>query len=183
MELFQVDDKGHLFISPDIDDWQPINDYGINVVFDLDGGLDTSTSSMPNDILYIYFSFEDRDLPDLKKLHALADLGAYFVRHGCKVLSHCGMGHNRSALLAGLILNKLGMSGAATVAQIRQHRQGALYNKKYAAYLESLPGATRFNWKFDFGKQMLRSIYTSSSNKLVPNSLKAKGMLEKSQSV
>jgi protein-tyrosine phosphatase len=140
MELYQVDDKGQLFISPDIDDWQPLNQHAIDVVFDLDGGLDISAPSMPNQILYVYFQFEDRHLPDLKKLHELAQLGARLIQNGYKVLSHCGMGHNRSALLAGLILNHLGMAGADVVEQIRRNRQGALYNKTYAAYLQSLPG-------------------------------------------
>lgn len=174
MELFQVDQKGCLFISPDIDDWQLIYEHKINVVFDLDGGLDTSTSPMPGDLIYVYFSFEDRDLPDLQKLHALANLGAYFVQNGCKVLSHCGMGHNRSALLAGLILNKLGMAGTDIVEQIRQHRQGALYNKKYATYLQSLPGAKRFSQKLAFHKRMLQAMQMVFAERLILNTLKLK---------
>jgi hypothetical protein len=49
------------------------------------------------------------------------------------------MGHNRSALLAGLILTSLGMPGADAVALLRQKRQGALYNKTFASYLQGLP--------------------------------------------
>jgi len=48
------------------------------------------------------------------------------------------MGFNRSALVAGLILNKLGMPGPAAVARLRQRRAGALFNEQFAGYLESL---------------------------------------------
>lgn len=139
MELFQIDEKGQLFIAPDIDDWQPIAAHGINVIFDLDGDPDLGIPSIPNQILYIYFPFEDKDLPDLQNLHSLARLGASLVSSGYKVLSHCGMGHNRSALLAGLILTYLGMTGSEAVTLLRQKRRGALYNKNFASYLQGLP--------------------------------------------
>lgn len=136
MDIFQLDAAGHIFISPDIDDWNPIRDYGITAVIDLDGHTDHGVPALLNHMLYIYFPFDDvRSLPDLEKLHAIAQLGASLVRQGHKVLAHCGMGHNRCALVAGLILRYLGMSGAEVVALIRQKRQGALYNKTFAAYL------------------------------------------------
>jgi protein-tyrosine phosphatase len=139
MDIFQIDAQGQLFIAPDIDDWQPVTALGVTAVFDLDSDLDIGVPAVPNQLLYIYFPFEDRELPDLNKLHALAQLGAGLVHQGHRVLSHCGMGHNRSALLAGLILTYLGMPGADAVTLLRQKRQGALYNKTFAAYLQSLP--------------------------------------------
>ena len=54
------------------------------------------------------------------------------------MLSHCGMGFNRSALVAGLILHKRGMPGPAVVARLRERRAGALFNERFAAWLESL---------------------------------------------
>jgi protein-tyrosine phosphatase len=48
------------------------------------------------------------------------------------------MGFNRSALVAGIILHKLGMSGPDIVRRIRERRPGALFNDCFAAYLESL---------------------------------------------
>jgi len=54
------------------------------------------------------------------------------------VLSHCGMGYNRSALVAGVILHKLGMAGPDIVRRIQERRPGALYNECFAAYIESL---------------------------------------------
>jgi protein-tyrosine phosphatase len=139
MDIFQIDAQGQLFIAPDIDDWQPVTAHGITAVFDLDSDLDIGVPAVPNQLLYIYFPFEDKELPDLHRLHALARLGAGLMRQGHRVLSHCGMGHNRSALLAGLILTYLGMPGADAVTLLRQKRQGALYNKIYASYLQGLP--------------------------------------------
>ena len=103
MDIFQIDAQGQLFIAPDIDDWQPVTAQGITAVFDLDSDIDIGVPAVPDQLLYIYFPFEDRELPNLAKLHALAQLGALLVQQGHRVLSHCGMGHNRSALLAGLI--------------------------------------------------------------------------------
>jgi protein-tyrosine phosphatase len=100
-----------------------------------------------NRLLYIYFPFEDTELPDLHQLHALAQLGAQLVAQGQRVLVHCAMGHNRSALLAGVILTYLGMSGAEAVVRLRQRRQGALYNTHFATYLQTLPSAPQPLWE------------------------------------
>src|ERR1700741_48474 len=113
MELYQVDDSGALFISPAIQDWSPLEQRGIDTVIDLEGGLDYCVPTVPNRILYIYFPIFDEDLPDLSKLDAVADLGASLIRSGHRVLSHCGMGFNRSALVAGLILLRLALRGSA----------------------------------------------------------------------
>jgi protein-tyrosine phosphatase len=136
MELFQIDDQGRLFISPAIDDWKPVQDSGIHVVIDMDDDLDIGVPQVPNQMLYIYFPIEDMpELPDLEKLHSLARMSARLVGCGYKVLAHCGMGHNRSALVAGLILRYLGMSGEEVVSLIREKRHGALYNKAFAEYI------------------------------------------------
>jgi hypothetical protein len=144
MEIYQIDD-GQLFISPAIDDWRPVIDRQITVIFDLDDDLDKGVPGLSPDrrqaLLYLYFPFEDRDLPDLKRLHAMAKLGTDLIREGYRVLSHCGMGHNRSALLAGLILTYLGVDGGRAVEMIQLRRRGALYNVCYAGYLRSLSSA------------------------------------------
>lgn len=139
MEIFQVDDAGHLFISPAIDDWQILAHHGVDTVIDLDGALDDDIPTLPDHWLYIYFPIFDEDLPNLDKLHAVAKLGASVVRAGHRVLSHCGMGFNRSALVAGLILHELGMPGDEVVERLRERRPGALFNDCFAAYLGSLP--------------------------------------------
>lgn len=142
MEIFQIDGDDKLFISPDIDDWMPIFERNITAIFDLDGGIDREIPTVPNQILYIYFQFDDKlELPDLQKLHQTAKFGANLIESGYKVLSHCAMGYNRSALLAGVILTYLGMSGAEAVALLRQKRRGALYNQVFASYLQTLPSA------------------------------------------
>jgi dual specificity protein phosphatase-like protein len=138
MDLFQVDDHGRLYISPAIEEWSPVAEYGIDVVIDLEGGLDACIPTVPNQCLYIYFPIldDDEELPNLGKLGAVARLGASLIERGHRVLSHCGMGFNRSALMAGLILTELGMSGAQAVARLRERRPGALYNERFASFVE-----------------------------------------------
>ena len=55
----------------------------------------------------------------------VARLAAHLVLGGHRVLAHCCMGFNRSALVAGLILNYLGMSGPEAVTLLRERRPGA----------------------------------------------------------
>ena len=138
LELFQVDDDSRLFISPAISDWHTLAAANIDTVIDLEGGLDHCIPTEPGQCLYIYFPILDESLPPIAKLQGIAKLGAWLVRDGHVVLSHCGMGFNRSALVAGLILHELGMPGAETVARLRDRRPGALFNPTFASYLESL---------------------------------------------
>ena len=137
-KLHQVDDAGCLYISPVIHDWSIVSSYGVDTVIDLEGGLDTCIPTMPNSCLYVYFPIYDENLPDLEKLTAVAALGAHLVQNGHRVLSHCGMGFNRSALVAGRIMNKLGMPGTEVVARLRERRPGALFNEVFAEHIASL---------------------------------------------
>lgn len=138
-KLHQVDDAGCLFISPVIHDWGIVSSYGVDTVIDLEGGLDECIPTMPNSCLYIYFPIYDENLPDLEKLTAIAALGAHLVENGHRILSHCGMGFNRSALVAGRILHRLGMPGPEVVARLRDRRPGALFNEAFAGHLAALP--------------------------------------------
>jgi protein-tyrosine phosphatase len=138
VNLFQVDDSGLLFISPAIDDWQSVASHGIDVVIDLEGGLDECIPTAPASCLYVYFPIYDEELPDLARLEAVSLLGAHLVRSGHRVLSHCGMGFNRSALVASLILHKLGLDGPDIIERIRARRPGALFNEVFAGYVSSL---------------------------------------------
>ena len=139
MDLFQVDDDGRLFISPAISDWETLARFEIDTVIDLEGELDTCIPSITNHCLYIYFPIDDdnEQLPNMIKLRAIARLAATLIADGHRVLSHCGMGFNRSALMAGLILIEMGMPGAEVVARLRERRQGALFNDGFAACLEA----------------------------------------------
>ncbi len=137
MELFPIDDDHLLFISGDLDNWNSVAPHGIDVVIDLDGGLDSCIPTDTNRCLYVYFPFADDDesLPDVIRLKAVAELGATLIRAGHRVLTHCNMGFNRSGLVAGLILKSLGMPGDAALARIRERRPGALYNDRFAEFL------------------------------------------------
>ena len=139
MDLFQVDDEGRLFISPVIDDWEALTAHGIDVVIDMEGGLDACIPTKPGTCLYVYFPIFDEGLPDPARLEAVALMGAHLVRSGHRVLSHCGMGYNRSALVAGRILHHLGMPGDHVVARLRERRPGALFNDVFADHLLTLP--------------------------------------------
>jgi hypothetical protein len=137
-KLHQVDDAGKLFISPVITDWSIVTSYGVDTVIDLEGGLDECIPTVPNGCLYVYFPIYDENLPDLTKLEAIAEMGARLVSAGHAVLSHCGMGFNRSALVAGRILHRLGMPGPDVVELLRRKRPGALFNDVFAEHLHSL---------------------------------------------
>src|SRR4051812_32327783 len=140
MELFQVDDDGRLFISPVIENWEALERYEIDTVIDLEGGLDACIPTSVNRCLYIYFPINDdnEQLPNMVKLRAIARLGATLIAEGHRVLSHCGMGYNRSAFVAGLIMVEMGMPGREVVARLRERRPGALFNDGFAAFLESI---------------------------------------------
>lgn len=135
MDIILLDESGRVGLSADIDDWRPIEAMGIDVVIDLDGDLDLGVPTVPNHLLYIYFPIDDDELPDLDKLHAVAKLGATLITQGHKVLAHCAMGCNRSALIVGLILMHLGTTGEEAVALLRRKRAGALFNPIFATYL------------------------------------------------
>ncbi len=140
MDIIRLDEKGCLYLSPKIEDWESVAAHGITVVIDLEGGLDHCIPTMPNHVLYLYYPIYDEDLPDMHKLQAVARLGASMVEAGHRVLSHCGMGFNRSALVAGLILHHLGIPGPEAVTLIRERRPGALFNDVFAEYLMGLAG-------------------------------------------
>jgi protein-tyrosine phosphatase len=140
MEIIPVDADERLFISPAITDWESVAHLRIETVIDLEGGLDPGVPTAPDQVLYVYFPIDDDALPDLAKLRGIGKLGASMIRSGHRVLSHCGMGYNRSALVAGVILHELGMEGPEVVSQLRERRPGALFNELFASYLESLTG-------------------------------------------
>jgi hypothetical protein len=140
MEVFQVDDDGCLFISPALEDWSAVARYDIDTVIDLEGDLDSCIPTATNNCLYIYFPIDDDNekLPNMLKLRAIAQLAATLIAGGHRVLSHCGMGFNRSAFVAGLIMIEMGMSGPEVVARLRERRPGALFNDGFADCLNAL---------------------------------------------
>jgi protein-tyrosine phosphatase len=139
MDIVCLDDAGCLYLSPKIEDWRYVEEHEITVVIDLEGGIDHGIPTMPNHVLYIYFPIYDEELPDMAKLHGVARMAASLVAAGHRVLSHCTMGLNRSALLAGLILVYMGIEGKDAVELLRSRRRGALFNQIFADYLLGLP--------------------------------------------
>lgn len=137
LSLVQMDDDGHLFLSAAIEDWQPVLNRGVNIVVDLEGGIDHGVPELFDRFLYIYLPIHDNQLPDLDRLHAVARLAAELIKRGDRVLAHCGVGLNRSALMCALILRYLGMSSQDAVDRCRERRPGALYNTVFANYLTS----------------------------------------------
>jgi protein-tyrosine phosphatase len=139
MEIAPIDDHERLYVASDIDDWEMIRSLDIKVVIDLEGDLDHGVPNVPGTILYIYLPLHDHcELPNLVKLKAVARLAADLYRQDFKIVSHCGMGLNRSALMAGLILCELGWTGSNAVARLQKRRAGALYNEVFCDYLANL---------------------------------------------
>ena len=136
VNFYRLDEKGQLFISPAIREWAPLADLGIDTVIDMDAGLDECIPTTPEGCLYIYFPIYDEALPNLRKLEAVAELGAHLIEGGHRVLSHCGMGFNRSALVAGRILNRLGMPGTQVVERLRE-RCEAIDRAEHEARLQA----------------------------------------------
>jgi len=136
-EIVQMDDDGKLFLSAAIEDWAPILDKGIDTVIDLDGGIDHGVPERANHFLYVYLPIHDGELPDLDRLHAIAKMCAELIHRGDRVLAHCGLGLNRSALMVALILRYLGMEAQDAVDRCTERRPGALYNTVFKDYLLS----------------------------------------------
>lgn len=136
-EIVQIDDASRLFLSGMIEQWQPVHEKGITVVVDLEGDVDRDVPTAADEFLYIYLPIHDGDLPNLDRLHAISRLCADLAGREHAILIHCGLGLNRSALLAGLVLVELGMTPAQALARVRQRRPGALFNETFAGYLLS----------------------------------------------
>jgi protein-tyrosine phosphatase len=135
-----IDDGGLLWLAPACDDWAPIvAQHALSAVIDLEAGLDRGIPVNPNQLIYVYYPFHDEDVPTLHKLHAVARLGAALVAAGERVLVHCQMGLNRSALVAGLVLVYSGLSGEDAVTRLQDRRPGALYNEAFCEYLRQQP--------------------------------------------
>jgi len=139
MDIVAVNSEATLLISGAIDDWESIRNRGVTTIVDLEGGIDPGAPESPNQVLYVYFPMQDEGLPDLTKLDAIGRMVAGLIRDGQAVLVHCLLGANRSALLAGVALTYLGMTGQHAVERLRAVSPGALFNPIFADWLWSLP--------------------------------------------
>lgn len=138
MEIFRVNEEGTLYVSSDIDDWEAIHAREVTVIVDMDGEIDHHVPTRPDHFLYVYYPICDEDLPNLGKLHTIAQMVASLSRFE-RVLVHCRAGYNRSCLVAGLALTYLGRSGGEALEHLRAARPAALWNENFARYLEALP--------------------------------------------
>ena len=135
MNLTPVDDERRLYVSSSIDDWQTIASHEISVVVDLEGTVDSGIPTANGALLYLYYPFEDEDVPDPELVGSLAGFLAQLYREGHRVLVHCSMGLNRSPLIAGAVLHRLGWKAPAVVERLRERRPGALFNETYCDFL------------------------------------------------
>ena|SRR5258706_2233389 len=138
MDLTPVDDEGRLFVSSAIDDWGLIERQGISVVVDLEGVVDAGIPTANGALLYLYYPFQDEDVPDPALVASLSGFLAELYRDGHRLLVHCSLGLNRSPLVAGAVMHRLGWTGSAVVERLRERRPGALFNETYCDYLLGL---------------------------------------------
>ena len=138
MELTPIDDEQRLFVSSRIDDWTGIERHLITVVVDLEGALDAGIPRGDGTLLYLYYPFEDESVPDPTMVGPLSSFLAELYRTGHRLLIHCSLGLNRSPLVAGAVLHRLGWSGSNVVKRLCERRPGALFNEHYRLYLERL---------------------------------------------
>jgi protein-tyrosine phosphatase len=138
MDLTAVDDEQRLFVSSMIDDWTGIEQHSISVVVDLERALDAGIPCGDGTLLYLYYPFQDESVPDPTMVAPLSAFLAELYRAGHRLLIHCRMGLNRSPLVAGAVLHRLGWSGQDAVNRLCERRPGALFNEHYRGYLERL---------------------------------------------
>ena len=138
MDITAIDDERRLFVSSAIDDWRLIEEHGISVVVDLEGGIDAGVPTANGALLYLYYPFEDEGVPDPVLVGSLSAFLAQLYRDGHRLLVHCTMGLNRSPLVAGAVMHRLGWDARAVVERLRDRRPGALFNEAYCHYLLGL---------------------------------------------
>jgi len=139
MDLIAVNPGETLFLSGDIEDWGALRAHSIETIVDMEGSIDPGVPEAPDAVLYVYHPILDEELPDLTRIEALGRLVADLVGRKHRVLVHCRMGFNRSALVAATALTYLGLNGEQALAQLRERRPGALFNETFAAHVRGLP--------------------------------------------
>ena len=137
MEIFKMDEN--LYQSTAIDNIDPLRQNEIKVVIDLEGGFDTQELGGFLETYIFWPILDSEELPDLKMLDEISNLGCSLIKQGYKILVHCANGENRASLITGVILNKLnGTNGEDLINYIRDRRPGALANEYFEKYLLSL---------------------------------------------
>jgi protein-tyrosine phosphatase len=118
------------------EDVTKIQEMGITVVIDLEGGLDIP---MPFLKSYLWWPILDIPiLPDPGMLETAASFGWGALVGGERVLVHCRQGLNRSGLVCGKIMGRFNMKGPDILKAIREKVPGALWNQCFAGVVEGL---------------------------------------------
>lgn len=124
-----------LYILSAIREPEKVKAAGINVLFDLEGRIDSRVSDFLT--FYAYWPIADSPtLPDIIQLQQVSWDAYHWQQIGYIVGIHCRMGRNRSALLMGEVLKLRGMEGPDAVKLIREKRPGALTNDTFREWLE-----------------------------------------------
>ena len=120
-------------------DRNTLMDLNIKAIIDVEGGVDELMGIVNKDD-YKFWPFKDEpNLPDLAGLKQTASWGYNKWQKGRKnLLVHCAAGHNRSGLVNGVILTLKGMSGKEAIELIQSKVPGALVNRVFREYLETL---------------------------------------------
>jgi len=119
-------------------DFSTLRRLNITAIIDLQGEPDALPKVVPPELFYYWPIHDDNYLPPLKELDAAAQWGVDRIMENRKLLVHCTAGHNRSGLVNGVIMNKLGFSGERASAIIRNKMPGSLANPVFREYVENL---------------------------------------------
>jgi hypothetical protein len=93
MHLYQIDDDGQLFMSADLCDWSDVAPYKIDVVIDVDGGLDAWIPTHADQCLYPSIFRSTTTIRSCRRVEAARYRTACRIvdQDGHRVLAHCGM--------------------------------------------------------------------------------------------
>lgn len=115
-------------------DWVVLEKLGIDFVIDLEGAADEKPDCVRE---LKYWKIEDKlEMPSEEELDNISRWGAEKIILGFKVLTHCQFGRNRSGLVDGEILKKLGWPGIEAFKRIQGIVPGALENRVFAEYVK-----------------------------------------------
>jgi hypothetical protein len=120
-------------------DFEVLKKLNITAIIDLQGQEDCLPKIVTSENFKYWPIHDDNYLPPLTELHEVARWGVLRLKEGHNLLTHCTAGHNRSGLVNGVILNKLGYyTGRDASELIRSKMPGALANPVFRKYVESL---------------------------------------------
>jgi len=108
-----------------------------NLVIDLEGGFDRGSLAKLV-TAYIYWPIADGPLPDIQTLQQISLIGSFFINRKMRVLVHCFFGMNRSSLITGMIMWRLGYKGDQIVNAIKHKIPLSLTNEVFLNYLLAL---------------------------------------------